>query len=60
MWKFLGFNKTWRNNEAALFIDKNTLSVIKYMIRKILMTKLVEVTLSLYFLLMPFIVVTLF
>ena len=22
MWKFLGFNKTWRNNEAALFIDK--------------------------------------
>ena len=30
------------------------------MIRKILMTKLVDVTLSLYFLLMPFIVVTLF
>ena len=21
-WQFLGFNKTWRNNEAALFIDK--------------------------------------
>lgn len=22
MWEFLGFNKTWRSNEAALFIDK--------------------------------------